>query len=89
MDIRKASEMEDIHLKTLARHFKRNHGSDPKKLRVKGIDAVTIGKRGGDWKKVLAQIENKLCLSSIDTWCCNLNPVTKDSSVDLKKQEKS
>lgn len=59
MDIQRVSDSNDIHLKTLARQFKGYHGCDPKVLRVKGIHMVSVGKRGGDWKNLLAQMESK------------------------------
>lgn len=46
-------------LKTIPRHFKQFHNSDASGLQVCGIDRVFISKRGGDWRKILAQVECK------------------------------
>lgn len=55
-------------LKTIPQHFKEFHGCDYKLLRFKGIDRVLYNKRGGDWKKILAQKEAR--------WIHTLNTVT-------------
>lgn len=55
-----ARDEEDLNmLKPVPRHFKIQHDCDPKKLRVRGIDRVLFGQRGGDWKWILAQRETK------------------------------
>ncbi|XP_073508111.1 uncharacterized protein [Phyllobates terribilis] len=46
-------------LKTIPRHFKLEHGSNPKSLKVRGIEHVQFGIRGGDIRKILAQRECK------------------------------
>ncbi|KAM4044953.1 uncharacterized protein ACNLHF_008801 [Anomaloglossus baeobatrachus] len=44
-------------LKTIPRHFREIHNCDPTSLKVRGIDQVHLGIRGGDVKKRLAQVE--------------------------------
>ncbi|CAJ0930781.1 unnamed protein product [Ranitomeya imitator] len=57
-DIMSAKSAEDINaLKTLPRHFHMFHGCDPKGLRILGIDQVHCGSRGGNAKRLLAQME--------------------------------
>ncbi|CAJ0930513.1 unnamed protein product [Ranitomeya imitator] len=59
-DIDKARECEDpSQLKTIPRHFYRYHKSDSSLLKVKGIDVLQLGSRGGDLAKALAKLECK------------------------------
>ncbi|CAJ0966697.1 unnamed protein product [Ranitomeya imitator] len=68
-DIRNAVSVHDITtLKTLPKHFKSHHGSNPKWLRVRGIDRVQAGIRGGDYKKELLKREAR--------WIVSLNTTT-------------
>ncbi|CAJ0923661.1 unnamed protein product [Ranitomeya imitator] len=58
LDIEGARMAEDpLRLQPIPRHFKALHGCDPSGLRIKGIDRVFIGQRGGNWKRMLAQRE--------------------------------
>lgn len=60
LDIQKAIQVSDAFtLKPLARHYKDFHGSNPKSSKVKGIDKISLGNRGGNLKKTLAQVESK------------------------------
>lgn len=43
--------------KPLARHFKEVHGGDPKGMKVKGIYALHLSPRRGDFDKVLIKKE--------------------------------
>lgn len=56
-----SGEYDNIHLKTLPRHFKKFHNCDPSVLKVRGIDRVLLTSRGGggglDW--LLSQKEAK------------------------------
>lgn len=53
------NEADISRLTPIARHFKATHGSDPRGLRVWGIDRILPNNRGGDIKKPLAQREAK------------------------------
>ncbi|XP_073399270.1 uncharacterized protein [Dendrobates tinctorius] len=44
-------------LKTIPRHFRSYHNSDAGMLKVRGIDVLHMGIRGGDNKRILAQME--------------------------------
>ncbi|CAJ0941415.1 unnamed protein product [Ranitomeya imitator] len=59
-DIDKAKTCEDpTQLKTIPRHFFQKHDCDESLLKVKGIDVVKMGPRGGDLAKNLAKLECK------------------------------
>ncbi|CAJ0927082.1 unnamed protein product [Ranitomeya imitator] len=45
---------EETPLKTLPRHFKQHHQCNPHELKIKGIDLVELGIRGGNLSKQLA-----------------------------------
>lgn len=55
-------------LKTIPRHFRQYHNCDSTLLRFKAIDRVLYQRRGGNWKKVLAQKEIR--------WIYELNTCT-------------
>lgn len=61
------SIQDDSQLKTFPRRFKEFHRSNAKLLRVKGINMIKMGQRGGDLKKLLALIECK--------WIMRLNTI--------------
>ncbi|XP_069605745.1 uncharacterized protein [Ranitomeya imitator] len=44
-------------LHTIPRHFRSHHACDPSSFKVRGIDKVQAGNRGGDLKRILAQME--------------------------------
>lgn len=46
-------------LNTIQLHFRQYHNCDSTLLRFRGIDSVLYQKRGGNWKKVLAQKETR------------------------------
>ncbi|CAJ0967631.1 unnamed protein product [Ranitomeya imitator] len=46
-------------LKTIPRHFFEHHNSNSSLLRIKGIDIVQMGSRGGNLAKNLARLESK------------------------------
>lgn len=48
-------ETDDNQLKTIPKHFKEHHSSDPTQWKVRGIDSP----RGGDWKRSLHQRERQ------------------------------
>lgn len=48
--------------KPLARHFKEVHGGDPKGMKVKGIYALHLSPRRGDFDKVLIKKEKMVDL---------------------------
>ncbi|CAJ0958160.1 unnamed protein product [Ranitomeya imitator] len=57
-DILAAGEVVDVSgLKTLPRHFRMHHGSDPRGLKIRGIERIRGGIRGGNMAKILAQRE--------------------------------
>ncbi|XP_069621235.1 uncharacterized protein [Ranitomeya imitator] len=57
-DICAARTVEDVStLKTIPRHFRLVHNCDPKEFKVRGIDVIHTGIRGGNVKKLLAQRE--------------------------------
>ncbi|XP_075707682.1 uncharacterized protein LOC142742114 isoform X2 [Rhinoderma darwinii] len=59
-DIKRASGAENLeNLKPVARHFKMHHSCDPSKLKVRGIDHIICGMRGGAIKQKLAQCETR------------------------------
>ncbi|CAJ0919541.1 unnamed protein product [Ranitomeya imitator] len=59
-DIRNGALIEEMDLlKTIPKHFRQCHHSNPNALRVKGIDRVQLGIRGGDYKKELLKKESK------------------------------
>ncbi|XP_056416058.1 uncharacterized protein LOC130357391 [Hyla sarda] len=59
-DIRQAATRVHVEeLKPIARHFLSEYECDPNLLKVKGIDQVNLGIRGGDIPKILAQCESK------------------------------
>lgn len=51
------AENDLMKLKPIPRHFKRLHNCDASLLQIRGIDVVLQGKRGGDFKTILAQRE--------------------------------
>ncbi|CAJ0937639.1 unnamed protein product [Ranitomeya imitator] len=60
LDIEKSKAVQDCaNLKTLPRHYKKFHNSDPRCMQVKAIDQVSMGPRGGDLAKKLAQVESR------------------------------
>ncbi|CAJ0961872.1 unnamed protein product [Ranitomeya imitator] len=60
LDIIKAKTVNDItSLKTLPRHYMKFHNCDPSLMKVKAIDTVNMGPRGGDLAKKLAQVESR------------------------------
>lgn len=68
LSIKAAHEEMDLEkLKPIARHFKIHHACKPEFLKVRGIDRILLDKRGGDWRKKLAQCETK--------WIYTLNTV--------------
>ncbi|CAJ0928275.1 unnamed protein product [Ranitomeya imitator] len=59
-DIEKGRTTEDPSLlKTIPRHFFQYHNSNSSLLKVKGIDVIQLGSRGGDLAKNLAKLECK------------------------------
>ncbi|CAJ0955764.1 unnamed protein product [Ranitomeya imitator] len=59
-EIKNAAMAHDLSiLKTIPKHFRTHHNSNPKTLRVKGIDRVQLGIRGGDYRKELLKRETK------------------------------
>lgn len=54
-------------LKSLPRHFCDFHNGDPSRLMMTGMDKVFRGQRGGNWRRVLAQLECK--------WITTLNTI--------------
>ncbi|CAJ0968644.1 unnamed protein product [Ranitomeya imitator] len=59
-DIRNGASIEEMDLlKTIPKHFRQCHHSNPNALRVKAIDRVQLGIRGGDYKKELLKKESK------------------------------
>ncbi|CAJ0952657.1 unnamed protein product [Ranitomeya imitator] len=50
-------------LKTIPGHFRLRHNCDPTGLRIRGIDKVHMGTRGGNSKQVLAQLECRWIVS--------------------------
>ncbi|CAJ0937392.1 unnamed protein product [Ranitomeya imitator] len=68
-DIEKAKTSNDISsLKTLPRHFFLFHDSNASMLKIKAIDQISLGPRGGDLFKALARAESR--------WIYRLNTVT-------------
>lgn len=60
LGIEAAKNEEDLtSLKTIPKHFKLKHDCNARLLRVRGIDRILIGERGGNWRKILAQREAK------------------------------
>ncbi|CAJ0966769.1 unnamed protein product [Ranitomeya imitator] len=59
-DIMNAKTAQEVSaLKTLPRHFRQYHQCNPHGLKIKGIDLVSLGIRGGNAGKVLAQMESR------------------------------
>ncbi|XP_075188242.1 uncharacterized protein LOC142261653 [Anomaloglossus baeobatrachus] len=59
-DIIKARTIEDeSQLKTIPRHFKKEHNCNPHLLKFRGIDTVDLGFRGGDLAKALPRVESR------------------------------
>lgn len=60
LGIKTARDENDLmKLKPIPHHFKTHHDCDSDLLRVRRIDRVLQDKRGGDWKKILAQSKVK------------------------------
>lgn len=75
LGIRAATSEDDLSkLKPIPRHFKTHHNCNAVLLQVWGIDRVLQDKRGGDWKRVLAQKEVR--------WIYTLNTMTLDGLND-------
>ncbi|CAJ0961660.1 unnamed protein product, partial [Ranitomeya imitator] len=67
-DIKNAAMAHDLSiLKTIPKHFRIHHNSNPKTLRVKGIDRVQLGICGGDYRKEFLKRETKwmVCLDTV------------------------
>ncbi|XP_069615983.1 uncharacterized protein [Ranitomeya imitator] len=59
-DIKNGATALDIEaLKTIPKHFRKYHNSNPKTFRVRGIDRVQLGIRGGNYKKELLKKETR------------------------------
>ncbi|XP_075711138.1 uncharacterized protein LOC142747908 [Rhinoderma darwinii] len=59
-DIENAKTADNIEqLKTIPRHFRSHHACNSKMLKIRGIDHINLGMRGGDLKKCLLQRECK------------------------------
>lgn len=59
-DIVSAKDVADVAtLRPIPRHFKKFHNCNPKDFKVKGIDKIHIGMRGGNINQRLAQYESK------------------------------
>ncbi|CAJ0968182.1 unnamed protein product [Ranitomeya imitator] len=59
-DIMNAKTAQEVStLKTIPRHFRQYHQCNPHGLKIKGIDLVSLGIRGGNIGKVLAQMESR------------------------------
>ncbi|CAJ0950878.1 unnamed protein product [Ranitomeya imitator] len=75
-DIRNGALAVDIDtLKTVPKHFRLHHNSNPKWFKVRGIDRVQLGIRGGNYKKELLKRETR--------WMVDLDTVAPKGLNDI------